>query len=179
MYLFRINSYFCVNYHINNNNVNYAFMLLILPTTIVSVLATSADRCPIWSITAIQLLCQRLAKSQWFSPGTLVSSTNKTDRHDMAEILLKVALNTINETNQSLHKQKPVKNKNSIICSQSGECVRVEQQVHLWIIVAVINLCWWTISPRGYHPPSSQGFGIDMTYKILVQCIFTTEIYQS
>ena len=30
-----------------------------------------------------------------FSPGTLVSSTNKTDRHDIAEILLIVALNTI------------------------------------------------------------------------------------
>ena len=30
-----------------------------------------------------------------FPPGTLVSSTNKTDRHDIAEILLKVALNTI------------------------------------------------------------------------------------
>jgi hypothetical protein len=27
----------------------------------------------------------------WFSP---VSSTNKTDRHDITEILLKVALNT-------------------------------------------------------------------------------------
>ena len=25
---------------------------------------------------------------RWFSPGTLVSSTNKTDRHDIAEILL-------------------------------------------------------------------------------------------
>jgi hypothetical protein len=30
-----------------------------------------------------------------FSPDTPVSSTNKTDRHDIAEILLKVALNTI------------------------------------------------------------------------------------
>jgi hypothetical protein len=28
-------------------------------------------------------------------PGTMVSSTNKTDRHDIADILLKVALNTI------------------------------------------------------------------------------------
>jgi hypothetical protein len=27
----------------------------------------------------------------WFSPGTLVISTNKTDHHDMAEILLEVA----------------------------------------------------------------------------------------
>ena len=34
----------------------------------------------------------------WFSSGTLVSSTNETDRHDIdiAEILLKVALNTVN-----------------------------------------------------------------------------------
>jgi hypothetical protein len=36
----------------------------------------------------------------WFSPGASVSSTNKTDRHDITEILLKVALNTINQTNQ-------------------------------------------------------------------------------
>jgi hypothetical protein len=38
---------------------------------------------------------------QWFSPGNPVFSINKTDRHDIAEILLKVALNTINKpTNQ-------------------------------------------------------------------------------
>jgi uncharacterized membrane protein YidH (DUF202 family) len=35
---------------------------------------------------------QWLAACQWFS---LVSSTNKTDRHNIAKILLKVALNTI------------------------------------------------------------------------------------
>ena len=34
-------------------------------------------------------VCQRLATGQWFSPGTRVSSSNKTDRHDIAEILLK------------------------------------------------------------------------------------------
>jgi hypothetical protein len=39
-----------------------------------------------------------LATGQWLSPGTPVSSTNKTDRHDIAEILLKVALNTITRT---------------------------------------------------------------------------------
>ena len=33
---------------------------------------------------------------RWFSPGTQVSSTNKTDRHDIAEKLLKVVLNIIN-----------------------------------------------------------------------------------
>ena len=32
---------------------------------------------------------------QWFSPGTAVSSTNKTDHHDITEILLKVALHHV------------------------------------------------------------------------------------
>jgi hypothetical protein len=32
-----------------------------------------------------------LAASQWFSPGAHNSSNNKADRHDIAEILLKVA----------------------------------------------------------------------------------------
>jgi len=35
---------------------------------------------------------QLLAHGRWFSPGTTVSSTTKTGRHDIAEILLKVAL---------------------------------------------------------------------------------------
>ena len=34
------------------------------------------------------------------SPGPPVSSINKTDHPDITEILLKVALNTINPTNQ-------------------------------------------------------------------------------
>ena len=38
------------------------------------------------------------AAGRWFSPGTPVSSTNKTNCHDITEILLKVALNTITLT---------------------------------------------------------------------------------
>jgi hypothetical protein len=38
-----------------------------------------------------------LAHGRWFSPGTPDSSTTKTGRHDMVEILLKVALNTKNQ----------------------------------------------------------------------------------
>jgi hypothetical protein len=38
---------------------------------------------------------------QWFSPGTPVSSTNKTDRQDITEILLKEALNTIKKNKQA------------------------------------------------------------------------------
>ena len=36
------------------------------------------------------------------SPDTPVSSINKTDRHDITEILLKVALNTIKQTNHQI-----------------------------------------------------------------------------
>jgi len=35
----------------------------------------------------------------------------------------------------------------------------------IWYLYFItINLCWWTIGPRGYHPPSSQSFGTDMVY---------------
>jgi hypothetical protein len=37
------------------------------------------------------------AHDRWFSPGNPASSTTKTGRHDIDEILLKVALNTINQ----------------------------------------------------------------------------------
>ena len=37
--------------------------------------------------------------SEWFSLGTPVYSTNKSDHHDRTEILLKVQLNTIKQTN--------------------------------------------------------------------------------
>ena len=51
-------------------------------------------------ITLCVKVCQWLATGRLFSPGHLVSSTNKTDRHDITEILLKVALNTIKQTNK-------------------------------------------------------------------------------
>jgi hypothetical protein len=38
-----------------------------------------------------------LVHGQWFSLGNPTSSTTKTGRHDLAEILLKVALNTKNQ----------------------------------------------------------------------------------
>jgi len=49
-------------------------------------------------VTLCDEVCQWLATGRWFSPGTPVSSTNKTDCHDITEILLKVALNTITLT---------------------------------------------------------------------------------
>ena len=43
---------------------------------------------------------QLLAHGRWFSPGTLAYSTTKASRHNIAEILLKVAFST-KESNQN------------------------------------------------------------------------------
>jgi hypothetical protein len=56
-----------------------------------------------------------LAHGQWFSPGTPASSTPKTGRHDIAEIMLKVALNTINQIKSNRKTRPPnITNKLSI-----------------------------------------------------------------
>ena len=41
-------------------------------------------------------MCQWLTTGPWFSLGPPVTSTNINDHHDRTEILLKVALNTMN-----------------------------------------------------------------------------------
>jgi hypothetical protein len=46
-----------------------------------------------------------------FSP---VSSTNKTDRHDITEILLKVALNTIKQTDKQTKRKRTNKDLQNI-----------------------------------------------------------------
>ena len=55
--------------------------------------------------TLCDKVCQWLATGRWFSPCPSVSSTNKTDRHDITKILLKVALNSINQTNNYICNQ--------------------------------------------------------------------------
>jgi hypothetical protein len=49
----------------------------------------------VFDTTLCDKVCQWHAAGRWFSPGTPVSSTNKTNGHDKTDILLKVALNTI------------------------------------------------------------------------------------
>ena len=52
----------------------------------------------VWSVVLDTTLCDKvchwLATGPWFSPGTPVSSTNKTGHQNMIKILLKVPLNT-------------------------------------------------------------------------------------
>jgi hypothetical protein len=62
---------------------------------------------------ACDKVCQLLAHDRWFSPGTTASSSTKTGRHDIAEILLKVALNT---KNQSINKCNELQMTTFLIC---------------------------------------------------------------
>jgi hypothetical protein len=54
---------------------------------------------------------QLLANGRWFSTGTPASFTTKIGRHDIAQILLKVVLNTINKI-KSLSNHPLSKNQN-------------------------------------------------------------------
>ena len=56
----------------------------------------SHSRRDVLDTTLCDKVCLWLATAQWFSPGTPVSATNKTDRYNITEILLKEMLNTIN-----------------------------------------------------------------------------------
>ena len=85
-----------------------------------------------WLAAVCDKVYQLLTHGRWFSPGTLASSTTKTARHNIAEILLKVALNTKNQT------------KSSVTCNRSVVFFRV-----LWFtppikLTATIYLkyCW-------------------------------------
>ena len=60
-------------------------------------------RCTRLAATSDQVY-QLFAHGRWFSLGTPPPFTTKTGRHDIAEILLKVALNTINQSNQIIIK---------------------------------------------------------------------------
>jgi hypothetical protein len=51
--------------------------------------------------TLCDKVCQWLVAGRWLSLGTLLSSTNKTNWHNVTEILLKVPLNTITLTHHS------------------------------------------------------------------------------
>ena len=54
--------------------------------------------------TLCDQVCQWLTTGRRFSPGPLVSSTNKTECHDITEILLKVALNTVKQIHRMVKK---------------------------------------------------------------------------
>ena len=106
-----------------------AFILLELRGTDVVVIVWQLDlRCELesrsWRGVLDTTLCDKVAQwlvagrwFSWFSLDTPVSYTNQTDRHDITEILLKVALRTITpyilELNQRKKNQKTFHHQNS------------------------------------------------------------------
>ena len=68
-----------------------------LPTT-TNVVSSNSTQTSVLDTTLCDKVCQCLAAGLWFSPGTPVSPTNKTDRHNIIEILLKVALSILTLT---------------------------------------------------------------------------------
>jgi hypothetical protein len=75
--------------------------------------------------TLCDKVCQWFTTGRWFSPWTPVSSINKTAHHDITAILMKVALNTINQTdwqwiNGYIRGQNRKKtNRQTVLCSQT------------------------------------------------------------
>ena len=74
---------------------NYLFNQCLSPL-ILWVQISSREKCT----TLCDKVCQWLVTGRWFSPGPSVSSTNKTYCQDITEILLKVAINIIKQTNK-------------------------------------------------------------------------------
>ena len=57
---------------------------------------------------------QLLVRGRWFSPGTPASSTAKTGRHDIVEILLKVVFSTKKKINPYMYLLEMLWNKRFI-----------------------------------------------------------------
>jgi hypothetical protein len=70
-----------------------------------------------------------LATGQWFSLGPLVSFTNKTEHHDITEILLKVALNTIKQT-MKLSTCKKNQQQTTYLYFSNGSEIHYEYHMH-------------------------------------------------
>jgi hypothetical protein len=77
------------------------------------------------------------ARGRWFSPGTSASSTTKTGRHDIVEILLKVALNTKNQT-----KIKP---------NNRVESEAVKSPAQMFFFTSVVAYCVYKMKKKTYH----------------------------
>ena len=89
------------------------------------------------------------AAGRWFSLGPLVSSTNKTDHHDITEILLKVALNKHHQTKPSQSKPRNwfIQNNCNWHLNEIAQfCIlfwwNLPWNAIRWIIKRVIFVCW-------------------------------------
>ena len=89
-------SYFPFWLRILRQNGGRVVDMFFLSKVTYNVIACINSRSHLTGATLRDKVCQWLATGEWFFPSTPVSSTNKTDCQKIAEILLKVTLNTIN-----------------------------------------------------------------------------------
>jgi hypothetical protein len=72
---------------------------------------------------------------RWFSPGPPISSTNNIDHHDITEILLKVALNTIKQTKKQTNMKTVVF---SALININSVCIEIFQMKMKYLILVVV-----------------------------------------
>jgi hypothetical protein len=86
-------------------------------------------------------VCHLLAYGRLFSPGIPASSTTKTDRHDIAEILLKVELNTRNQIKSNNDKRITRPSKTSVCLTR----VMINTITTLSVIISCCSYCQITL----------------------------------
>ena len=79
----------------NYNHCDLFWKVVILTTSFETTFGVTVTAIVSYDSGDAELHSRQVYVGQLLSPGTTVSSTNKTDRHDIAEKLLKVALNAI------------------------------------------------------------------------------------
>jgi hypothetical protein len=92
-------------------------------------------------VAASDKVYQLLGHGRWFSPGTPASSTTNTSRHDIAEILLKVALNTKNQPTNQPHR---------IFLSHVYNHVRNKNMMHIVLELRIIIYQWHISANKPY-----------------------------
>ena len=88
---------------------------------------------------------------QWFSPGTPISSTNKTDCHVITEILLKGVLNTITLTSHiSTRRIKSPASYVELSITDTGwmqdcavEVLYLTKMSNVFVNLCVYLICFW------------------------------------
>ena len=98
--------------------------------------------------TLCDKVCQWLEAGRWFSSGPPVSSTNKTDCHNITEIMLKVVYNTINPKLTFLilccydyydFCVKTMFDSFSLLCFVGGSCFIYVICIYLYIMVPKLD----------------------------------------
>ena len=131
-------------------------------------------------------VCQWLATDRWFSSlCTPVSSINKTDRHDIAEILLKVVLNTINPA----HINEMAITERLYIPDFISTCFNqhTKRMVDLWCLTPLSTIFLWYRGDKPLPPPKKifksghfRYISLDMwnsiSYTSVLRLVFTFDV---